>query len=187
MCALQLASLASVRGGCYSVGLVVPLALPKVRTPLPIIQRLITVKCCFCPSPIPDGKVYMCEPCWWLVPAKDRVQLYSMHARKQNVVSKLTSLIPKVEKARAEKLSHVKTNSKQRAQAPTENTLSSTPMGGASPRSATEGLGAESQPHVQMRGGSADAVAPANPDVSLRGDKLDQSGLLPQAGPVQTG
>ncbi len=37
--------------------------------------------------------VYVCGACWILVPTNDRVQLYAMHRRRQDVSSKLEKIV----------------------------------------------------------------------------------------------
>lgn len=60
------------------------------------------MSCPVCTKPIPAGYSHTCPGCWQLMPAKDRVQVYQMTVRKQEVKSKIESMVRKLK----EKLAH---------------------------------------------------------------------------------
>lgn len=47
---------------------------------------------------MPPKTIYLCPDCWFNVPAKKRVELYQMHARKQCTKSKLASIVSNLKK-----------------------------------------------------------------------------------------
>ena len=50
------------------------------------------MKCSFCHAPLGDLK-YFCRPCWFDLPAKERVSLHAMHDRRQEVDSKVAKCV----------------------------------------------------------------------------------------------
>jgi hypothetical protein len=54
------------------------------------------MNCPVCTKPIPPKHSHTCPGCWQLMPAKDRVQVYQMTVRKQDVKSKVVSMVRKL-------------------------------------------------------------------------------------------
>lgn len=55
-------------------------------------------KCAVCNAALPMTKLFFCEEHWWKVPAADRVALYNMQVRKQDMASKVCAIVRKMKK-----------------------------------------------------------------------------------------
>lgn len=59
------------------------------------------MNCPVCSKPIPPGHSHVCPECWAKVPAQDRVLVYNMRARRQDLTSKIESIVRKLKAKRA--------------------------------------------------------------------------------------
>lgn len=64
-------------------------------------QKSPSTICAGCQRPLPAATVYFCRTCWPLVPAPDRIDLYQMHARKQDTTTKVAACVRKLLKKKS--------------------------------------------------------------------------------------